>query len=496
MHPLESRPADDLPQPITWNPPGPGLWACNFRLGEWLPDPITPLFADWLLPIFDRGFRDAMRDTAGAAVAIPYALVNGWYYASPAPPIARLPGAVVRSRGRVLRFMITTVLQPTRNPVAADRALDRLYRDWHNGLLPDYRALAATDPERLDLEQLMALTEQVAETAGRHFWYLAVVGGAAWKMERALGRFLGRHGLADIDTAVLLSGLSSASGPPSHAVHSLDWFHPTAVEGNAAHGGAPAPIDDSRSLLEQRCTGQLSADPAVLSTFIAMLGVARKYVRIREQQTNDLTLGWPLIRRCAHRMGVALSAAGILADPDELFFLTRQELEQRLSSAPTAQRRRVWQSQRRLAPPLTLGRPPALIGRHLVRTLGADRSDRSSPRRLLGQPASPGRATEPACIVHGVPDFAKLHAGDVLVAPATTPTWTLLFGRAAAVVTDRGTAAAHAAIVAREYGIPAVVATTDATSRLRDGVIVTVDGSRGVVTIQPAELGDAGVQPA
>ena len=71
----------------------------------------------------------------------------------------------------------------------------------------------------------------------------------------------------------------------------------------------------------------------------------------------------------------------------------------------------------------------------------------------------------------------------MIVAAATTPAWTPLFSLAAAVVTDRGTAAAHASLIAREYGIPAVVATSDATRRITDGTQITVDGSRGIVSI-------------
>jgi pyruvate,water dikinase len=99
----------------------------------------------------------------------------------------------------------------------------------------------------------------------------------------------------------------------------------------------------------------------------------------------------------------------------------------------------------------------------------------------VGQPASPGRATGPVRIVRGPDDFDRFQPGEVLVAQATAPAWTPLFARAAAVVTDGGTLAAHASLVAREYGIPAVVATSDATARLADGQIVLVDGSAGMV---------------
>jgi phosphohistidine swiveling domain-containing protein len=83
--------------------------------------------------------------------------------------------------------------------------------------------------------------------------------------------------------------------------------------------------------------------------------------------------------------------------------------------------------------------------------------------------------------VDGPEDFAGFEAGEVLVAWLTAPAWTPLFGRAAAVVTDGGTLAAYASLVAHEHGIPAVVGTGDAARRLRDGQVVIVDGGAGVV---------------
>ena len=81
-------------------------------------------------------------------------------------------------------------------------------------------------------------------------------------------------------------------------------------------------------------------------------------------------------------------------------------------------------------------------------------------------------------------EFDQLQEGEILVAPLTAPGWTPLFNKAAAVVTDVGSAAAHAAIIAREYGIPAVVGCGDATARLKTGMRVTVDGNTG--NVEPA----------
>lgn len=98
-------------------------------------------------------------------------------------------------------------------------------------------------------------------------------------------------------------------------------------------------------------------------------------------------------------------------------------------------------------------------------------------------PGSPGRYTGPVRLVRGAVDFARLRAGDVLVCPTTDPAWSVLFGVAGALITDGGNVLSHAAIVAREYALPAVVGTGSATQRLHDGQLVTVDGSAGTVTV-------------
>jgi len=100
---------------------------------------------------------------------------------------------------------------------------------------------------------------------------------------------------------------------------------------------------------------------------------------------------------------------------------------------------------------------------------------------VAGIAASPGRATGPVRVIRFVEEFDRLRSGEILVAPMTNPAWTPLFALAAAVVTDTSSLMAHASLVAREYGIPAVVGTGDRTARLRDGIIATVAWGRGVV---------------
>ena len=104
----------------------------------------------------------------------------------------------------------------------------------------------------------------------------------------------------------------------------------------------------------------------------------------------------------------------------------------------------------------------------------------------VGTPAGGGRATGPVRVVAGPAEFGRLRPGEVLVCTSTNPGWTPLFQRAAAVVVDHGGMASHAAIVAREYGIPAVMGTGSGTRALADGRQVVVDGDRGEVRAAPS----------
>jgi phosphohistidine swiveling domain-containing protein len=310
-------------------------------------------------------------------------------------------------------------------------------------------------------------------------------------MEAALAKFV-RGNLSDrvgFGHQVLLRGLPGMdTGTPPHAVQSVDWYRPTLGELGLA-GEDPdgrtrqREIAVEREAAEGACRVALADRPKPLSRFDALLEVAQRYAVLRERQARDFTLAWPLLRRCAIRLGEILAARGDIDAAEDVFFLTRAELDGRgYLRDMAADRRQRWEWQRRLVAPLDLGTPPKVL-RSLMH--GAAEAARSRPvpsdAILVGEPASPGRATGAVRIVQGPEDFDRFRDGEVLVARLTAPAWTPLFGRAAAVVTDGGTLAAHASLVAREYGIPAVVGTSEATRRLRDGQVVIVDGGAGVV---------------
>jgi pyruvate,water dikinase len=492
---LQARPMTALPDPVDWTPPTPGYWMRNLRLGEWLPEPMTPLFADWLLERLDHGEQQATREDVGAALEFPHAAVNGWYYlGTPALSPRKILTALLQGRGRLLRFFRYGVLGPGRDPVVADRRLlAGLAEEWRTELLPGYQRLVQEGEQQVETaspEQLAAIVDQIGAAAGEQLWSLSVVGGAAWKMEGALARFYRQHLAPAVDASVqeLLVGLPGTQPElAAHAVQSLDWAHPTAGE---LGWPPPRPSEDRhrelaarREALTAQCLAVLGDRPQLQARFQALLQVAQRYAVLREQQARELTLGWPLLRRCVLRLGETLRADGVIDRAEDVFFLARAELDTRAPLQDVVGRRRAaWERQRRLLAPLTIGRPPRLIAKELLATVEAARTPGAvAEGAIVGQPASPGRATGPVRIVHGPGDFDRFQPGEVLVARATAPAWTPLFARAVAVVTDGGTLAAHASLVAREYGIPAVVATGDATARLTDGQVVTVDGGAGTV---------------
>jgi phosphohistidine swiveling domain-containing protein len=503
---LQARPMTAVPEPVSWTPPGPGLWMRNFRLGEWLPEAVTPLFGTWLLPLLEDGYLDGMRASVGVSVPFRYALVNGWYYnATPIPSPKLLARVLWRGRGRAVKVLFNALLRVSRDPAGADRAvLADLERQWRLGQLPAYRRLvdeAEADAPTAAPERLAQLIDALGQAAGMYLWYLAIVGGSAWKMEACLTRFTRRY-LADVlpdedgGAQVLLRGLPGSEPViVGHAVQTADWYQPVAAELPAPAVSAPpgerhARLARLRATAEDACRAKLAARPRLLASFEQLLRVNQRYAVIREDQARDFTLAWPVLRTCVRRLGEHMSANGDLAQVGDVFFGTRIEIGDRLTGPAqpldqevVSRRRLLWQRQRGLAAPLTLGAPVGPIGDVIERAVVEARGPHEVPAdAIVGHPASAGRATGPVRIVRGSDDFAHFRPGEILVAKATAPAWTPLFARAAAVVTDGGTLAAHASLVAREYGIPAVVGTGNATTRLHDGQVVTVDGAAATVT--------------
>ena len=173
------------------------------------------------------------------------------------------------------------------------------------------------------------------------------------------------------------------------------------------------------------------------------------------------------MRRLALEAGHRMVAAGLLAEPGEVALLGFDELLGWLRGEPVDVAGIVERRRR---------------ARH--RALAAWQPERDPVKPgsgMTGVAASPGITSGPVRVISGPAEFKRLRPGDVLVCQATDPAWTPLFASASAVVAETGGLLSHAAIVAREYGIPAVLGVLEVTTRLHDGQVVTVDGSAGRV---------------
>lgn len=239
--------------------------------------------------------------------------------------------------------------------------------------------------------------------------------------------------------------------------------------------------------------------------FEAVLAAARRSYPVREETAFwAACLPAGLARLATVEAGRRLARRGVLDRPDDIAFVEAGALRAALGGGRgTDLRERVRRNRAERAwvrshpGPAHYGAAPVLPD---VRALPAPArvlnaallwaqreqdpvrdADVGGRTELSGVPGSPGRHTGPVRVVRGESDFALLRPGDVLVCPTTDPAWSVLFGTAGALVTDGGGLLSHAAIVAREHAIPAVIGTGRATSQLSDGDVVTVDGTRGEV---------------
>jgi phosphohistidine swiveling domain-containing protein len=493
---LQARPMTALPPDVSWEANAPGFYTRTYRFGEWISEPVTPLFESWLLTAMEERTHEFYRASLGQVVPRPYhVVVNGWYFytmnwATPAAFARNLPSMLLHlvRNPRVLAGI---------SPSTVRHSFPIVERIWREDMQPRYRAAVASAEDRVEtlpVDELPALIDDLAVLAGEYFALITALTGAAYKMEINLAGFYRKHLAGSLGGShqTLLVGLAAPADPGRHAVATLDWWQPPQPIASAGTSAADdhARLADARQAAEAAAFAALASSPRRLRAFQRLLADTQHLVPVRDEQVRELTIAWPALRRAVVRIGEALAERGVIEQADDVFFLTRAEALAALDGEllpPTvdvAGRRAKREEQASLVPPLFVGKVDRMLKsmwEGFPRYFGAVRSDSAL---VSGTPASPGRATGSVRVIRGQQEFDELQAGEILVAPLTAPAWTPLFTRAAAVVTDVGSVAAHAAIIAREFGIPAVVGCVDATARLRTGMRVTVDGSTG--NVEPA----------
>jgi pyruvate,water dikinase len=284
-----------------------------------------------------------------------------------------------------------------------------------------------------------------------------------------------------------------------HAIYDLDFARPLPIEDPAplldaikaylaGTGGNPYERQREADARREKTIAEMTKrlDPLRRKWFFKLLKWAMDTAPMREDSIADLGLAHPQIRRVFGELGRGLAERNVIESAQDVYWLQADELDVLAAKLDKDEalanqvekineRKAEWRSNRRLT-------PPAVIPKDSWMSAFLHGGDQHGDT-LKGFGASAGKVTAKARVLLGPEDFGKMKPGDVLVAVTTTPAWTPLFTMASAVVTDIGGPLSHSSIVAREYGIPAVLATGNATRRIEDGQMITVDGSAGTVSL-------------
>ncbi len=505
---VQARPITTLPaEPLQWESPVPGAkWLKDLQAGEWATEPLSPLGAtttfDAMITARQRKFP--MQQWPWSA------RINGWLYIR----ADFRPLWLINALTVLLWGMITGTLD----------GHSRMRRLWPSQLkaLDD---LEKAELERFSDERLRARVDRLLEILGGWWWEVTWYAAAALIGEQILPKLKVPN---LVDSTVLFRGndsllleaeralrqaahtgeIQTYLAKFGHFVESADPIHLTlreAPELLAQHLAAARRSEVSPDERLMRIRHERTEAERLVRALPGIRGfLARGILRSSQghaAHTDDAVFHFQrvlaLIRATFLEVGRRLTSTGVLQQAKDVFYLEYGELWQ----APrpdlaefVVKRRDLHESQKRLAPPAfipQLSDPvwnndshmkffASVIGETVMRRGIEERNGR---KLLVGTPGSPGRARGTARVIAGPNDFHRFQPGEVLVAHATTPIWTPLFNIASAAVTEVGGPFSHAAIVAREFGIPLVNGALDATRVIADDSLVVVDGSAGVVEL-------------
>lgn len=553
---VQARPITALPPdssenvepPLEWPIPHPKAVLARGSFAEFVPEPVSPLFATLAVPIAHRATNQLMH-SMGVSDEDSYilAVINGYVYVgvklTPKMGLQMIWGSLAilkvayrtaRQRAEASREKCVAAVAKWQTPALGQCRPSELLAGVREifGATAEYYTMvqSGTIPLAMTGEILFgkfyqALIKRHGDPDASSFVFGAE--NQALRGEKALFDLAGwaktrpelAAYLADTPAEALWTSLQNGLTPVAgweefatrfqahlreygHAIYDLDFAKPTMAEAplplleavKIYLAGKNNPYERQQAAIKhrERAAEGISKrlDPLRRKWFLKLLHWAQETAPLREDSIADLGVGHQQIRRMLEEVGRRLTAGGALEAAPDIYWLEASELDalvgqlekgEPLSSfVPTLQERRArGQALRRISPPPALP-PKSWMARFYP-------SDTQADNVIKGFAASAGKVTAPACVMRGPEDFGKLQPGDVIVAGITTPAWTPLFARAAAIVTDIGGPLSHSSIVAREYGIPAVLATVSGTRRIQPGQVITVDGSAGTVTLHPVQ---------
>ena len=241
--------------------------------------------------------------------------------------------------------------------------------------------------------------------------------------------------------------------------------------------------------LADAARAKLVDDTAKLARFEHLLELARRIGHLTEGHNYWIDrMAQAKLRRLALRVGHRLVADGAIDEADEVLFLGRDEVADIIRSphdlrpliAERREAHRYWQGVR---PPKRLGTPDTGVGAPSPDRFDTRKVESTDSGTLRGTGASPGVIRGPARVALSNLDFPRIRPGDIIVCPSSNPSWVPVFTVAGGLVTNTGGVLSHAAVVAREFALPAVVGVADATRLITDGQTIEIDGTQGTVRL-------------
>ncbi|MBL7184452.1 MAG: hypothetical protein ISS50_08385 [Anaerolineae bacterium] len=365
------------------------------------------------------------------------------------------------------------------------------------------------EAEELSSKLISGVTGNVTMETNTALWDLAQVAKASAVVSDLLRRYSDEEVASQLEETpegrAFLDELERFLSEYGHREIGLDILYPTWVEDPSPLFGflrgyldadeARSPHEQQARLAKQRHELTKAVQARMEQDFVGrhlvwpifrwVLGHTQIHTRERDTMHFELTRMFPPFRRLLLGLGRRWRERGLIAQPEDVFFLSLDELggvaESPRSMQKEVRARRAEFEANKLRPC-----PDIIRGSREIYPEGA-RPAEASEGQLHGIAGSPGVVTGMARVIRGPEEFGKLQTGDILVAPLTNPVWTPLFAIASGVVTEVGSNLSHGAIVAREYGIPAVMGVAGATRLVQKGQMMTVDGSKGIVYLEMGE---------
>ncbi len=313
----------------------------------------------------------------------------------------------------------------------------------------------------------------------------------AGKLESALRRNPG--------AAAVVKALDQYNTTYGHQIYSLDFVEPTAAEDtlpvmvalkSQVEDPDYNPADHQREVARKRRAAVREIrhllDDDLMAQFRWHLWKARHFYPHREEVVFWLGGAWPVLRKLAAELGRRMVAIGTFQSANDLYFLRTEQIEQaiagRAANRAVPELARIAAEERLLREARKRIHPPGAIPPDQHDNPAATQKLNSPDSNLMsGFAVSPGRIEGEVSVILSPADFHKMKPNTILVCPMTTPAWTQLFSHAIALVTDIGSILAHGSIVAREFGIPAVLGLGNVTKRLKSGQRIRVDGDAGTI---------------